>query len=49
MNNKVEDKCELIIDDIYNIIDDLNYNEMILTLKLIVEELKIILKRIEKY
>ena len=46
---KVEEKCELIISDINNIIDDLNFDEMKLTLELVVNELKTILKIIEKF
>ena len=46
---KIEEKCELIISDINNIIDDLNFDEMKLTLELVVNELKTILKIIEKF
>ena len=49
MNNKVEEKCELIISNINNIIDDLDFNEMKLTLILIKKEIETILKIIEKF
>lgn len=48
MSNKVEEKCELIISDINNIIDDLDFNEMKLTLILIKKEIETFLKIIEK-
>lgn len=49
MNNKVEEKCELIISNINNIIDDLDFDEMKLTLILIKKEIETILKIIEKF
>ena len=48
-NNKVEEKCELIISNINNIIDDLDFDEMKLTLILIKKEIETILKIIEKF
>ena len=49
MSNKVEEKWELIISDINNIIDDLDFDEMKLILELVVNELKTILKIIENF
>ena len=49
MDIKVEEKCELIISNINNIIDDLDFEEMKLTLILIKKEIETILKIIEKF
>ncbi len=46
---KIEEKCELIISNINNIIDDLDFDEMKLTLILIKKEIETILKIIEKF
>ena len=48
MNNKVEEKCELIIDVIDKLIDDLNPDEMVIVIELIVKELSNILKIYDK-
>lgn len=46
---KIEEKCELIINDINNIIEELNSEEMKLTIKLVAHELITILNLIEKF
>lgn len=43
-NKKVEVKCDLIIDKIDRIIDDLSPNEMILVIELLIKELSNILE-----
>ena len=43
-NKKVEEKCELIIDVINKLIDDLNTNEMVIVIQLIIQELSNIIK-----